>query len=118
MWAGLQGAPNKNVLKYVPFGATPKTGAKTSRAGDLFISADQHDCFRQLLIEMKQEGIQLAGPEELDAVTGRLLPALCSRAATLQRPPVFHDQPQPFRPWSRHGPGRSIEKEKKGQTKK
>jgi len=39
MWAGLQGAPNESVLEYVPFGATPKTGAKTSKTGDLFLSA-------------------------------------------------------------------------------
>ncbi len=34
MCVGLQGAPNESVLEYVPFGATPKTGAKTSKAGD------------------------------------------------------------------------------------
>jgi hypothetical protein len=39
MWAGRQGAPNESVLEYVPFGATPKIGAKTSKAGELFISA-------------------------------------------------------------------------------
>jgi hypothetical protein len=39
MWAGLQCAPNEIVLEYVPVGAMPKTGAKTSKAGELFISA-------------------------------------------------------------------------------
>jgi hypothetical protein len=39
MCVGLQGAPNESVLEYVPFGATPKTGAKTSKPGELFISA-------------------------------------------------------------------------------
>ena len=39
MCAGLQGDPDESVLEYVPFGATPKTGAKTSKAGDLFLSA-------------------------------------------------------------------------------
>jgi hypothetical protein len=39
MCVGFQGAPNESVLEYVPFGATPKTGAKTSKAGELFFSA-------------------------------------------------------------------------------
>jgi hypothetical protein len=36
MCADLQGATNESVLEYVTFGATPKTGLKTSKAVDLF----------------------------------------------------------------------------------
>jgi hypothetical protein len=39
MCADLQGATNQSVWEYATFGATPKRGAKTSKAVDLFISA-------------------------------------------------------------------------------
>ena len=54
MGAGLHGAPNEIELEYMPFGATPKTGAKTSKAGDFFISAGLRP---RLISRVKKRGL-------------------------------------------------------------
>ncbi len=94
--AGLKGQVASRVRGVNPDRLTPAQQLDAISAKVAELAADEHACFQQLLIEMKQEGIQLVEPEALSGADRKWLGELFHQNIYPILSPIAVDPAHPF----------------------